>query len=281
MTIAGSTSSPGRTPRCHGSTTSVPRTTSASSPTPGAAARSTASPAPPAHPLPPQQRPLDFGGRYIYLRDDADGGYWSPRGSRREAGSTVTSAATGSPTLHRLRRNGIRAETLYFVPLGEDLEVWRLRVTNERDDAAELSVFSAWSSASGTHRTTRQLPAELQRRRGRGGRRRHLPQDRVPRAARPLRLLRLLRAARRLRHAAGRFLGPYRGWDSPVAVERGNRSTRSRTAGRRSARTTSASRSRPGETKEIVFVLGYAENPAARSSTRPAPRRSTRSGSRR
>ena len=66
-----------------------------------------------------------------------------------------------------------------------------------------------------------QLPAQLSHRRGRGGRRRHLPQDRVPRAARPLRLLRLLRAAGRLRHPARRFLGPYRGWDRPIAVERG------------------------------------------------------------
>ena len=27
--------------------------------------------------------PLDFGGRYIYLRDNADGQFWSPSGSRR------------------------------------------------------------------------------------------------------------------------------------------------------------------------------------------------------
>ncbi len=47
-----------------------------------------------------------------------------------------------------------------------------------------------------------ELPAELLHRRGRGRRRRDLPQDRVPRAPRPLRLLRLLRAAGRVRHPA-------------------------------------------------------------------------------
>src|SRR5690606_6999369 len=41
------------------------------------------------------------------------------------------------------RYAGIGAETLYFVPLGETLEVWRLRVTNHRDTAVDLSVFSS------------------------------------------------------------------------------------------------------------------------------------------
>ena len=36
------------------------------------------------------------------------------------------------------------------------------------------------------------------------------------------------------------FLGPYRGWDRPVVVERDVRATRSPTAGRRAARTTSS-----------------------------------------
>ena len=58
------------------------------------------------------------------------------------------------------------------------------------------------------------------------------------------------------------FLGPYRGWDRPIAVERGRaRPTRSPTAGSRSAPITSSCPLAPGETSEIIFVLGYAENP--------------------
>jgi cellobiose phosphorylase len=41
------------------------------------------------------------------------------------------------------RYQGIRAETLYFVPLGEDLEIWRIRVTNDRDEAAKISLFGS------------------------------------------------------------------------------------------------------------------------------------------
>ena len=57
----------------------------------------------------------------------------------------------------------------------------------------------------GRERRRDQLPAQLLDRRGRGDRRRHLPQDRVPGAAQPLRLVRLLRAAGGIRHTARRI----------------------------------------------------------------------------
>ena len=40
-------------------------------------------------------------------------------------------------------RNGIEAETRYFVPLGENLEVWQLTVTNKRAHPAKISAFSS------------------------------------------------------------------------------------------------------------------------------------------
>ena len=95
------------------------------------------------------------------------------------------------------------------MPLGENLEVWRLQVTNRRRKAARLSIFSSDRVLPvGRAGRRHQLPAQLQHRPGRGRRRRHLPQDRVPRAPRPLRLLRLLGAAGRLRHAARRVPRP-------------------------------------------------------------------------
>jgi cellobiose phosphorylase len=72
--------------------------------------------------------PFDTGGRCLYLRDADTGEYWQPareaEGYRCRHGLGYT--AIGS------RRAGIAAETLYFVPLGETLEVWRLRVSNQR-----------------------------------------------------------------------------------------------------------------------------------------------------
>jgi cellobiose phosphorylase len=58
------------------------------------------------------------------------------------------------------------------------------------------------------------------------------------------------------------FLGPYRGWERPLAVESG-RSGDSLAHGWAPCGSHHVElRLRPGEVREVVFVLGYAENPA-------------------
>jgi cellobiose phosphorylase len=57
------------------------------------------------------------------------------------------------------------------------------------------------------------------------------------------------------------FLGPYRGWDRPLAVETGS-STGSIAHGWAPCGSHHVVLAlEPGETREVVFVLGYAENP--------------------
>ena len=67
--------------------------TSGSSPIPPAAIPFTAMPAAPAHALPLQQRALDSGGRYLYLRDNGRD-FWSPSWQPTRTRRTTTSAAT-------------------------------------------------------------------------------------------------------------------------------------------------------------------------------------------
>jgi len=53
--------------------------------------------------------------------------------------------------------NKIKAETLYFVPLGENLEIWQLSVTNLSKKARYLSVFSpVLNFVYGMHKMIRQ-----------------------------------------------------------------------------------------------------------------------------
>ena len=85
-----------------------------------------------------------MGGRYVYVRDDESGDVWSP--SWQPVGGPVENYRCRHGlgyTVIGSTREGIEVETLYFVPLGESLEVWRVRVTNRRATAASLALFSA------------------------------------------------------------------------------------------------------------------------------------------
>jgi cellobiose phosphorylase len=85
--------------------------------------------------------PMDRGGRYLYLRDNKSKNFWSPSWQpvmkldkyecRHGLGySTITS-----------EYDGVSTKATYFVPLGENLEVWMLEVKADKK-ARDLSLFS-------------------------------------------------------------------------------------------------------------------------------------------
>lgn len=86
----------------------------------------------------------DRPGRYIYLRDDETGDFWSaswqPVGKPLDQYHSVCRHGTGYTQLEADYK-GIRSEALYYVPHGADYEVWHLRVTNTGDSARNISVF--------------------------------------------------------------------------------------------------------------------------------------------
>ena len=87
--------------------------------------------------------PFDYGGRYIYLRDDQNGSYWSPTWQpiRNELDEYACRHGMGYTRIQSTLA-GIQAEILYFVPLNANLEVWHLLVTNLRTTSAQISAFS-------------------------------------------------------------------------------------------------------------------------------------------
>ena len=207
--------------------------------------------------------PLDVGGRYLYLRDRSSGEMWSPSWQPVRAGLEDYRCRHGlGYTVIGGRRAGIGAETLYFVPLGETLEIWRARLTNERTEAADLSLFSAvefclwdaWDDATNFQRNYSTGEVEVE--------------DDV--------IYHKTEYRERRNHFAffacsvelagfdtqrDAFLGPYRGWERPLAVEAG-RSSDSIATGWAPCGSHHVELSlQPGETREVVFVLGYAENP--------------------
>ena len=88
--------------------------------------------------------PLDEGGRYLYLRDNESGEFWSPSWQpvRKDLDEYTCRHGMGYSTIASTYA-GIKAQTRYFIPMGETLEIWQVEVSNERDEAAELSLFSS------------------------------------------------------------------------------------------------------------------------------------------
>ena len=88
--------------------------------------------------------PLDLGGRYIYLRENQTGEFWSPSWQPTQNDLQDYSCRHGMGyTIIASTYAGVRSETRYFVPLGEDLEIWQVTLTNQRRDAVDLSLFAA------------------------------------------------------------------------------------------------------------------------------------------
>ncbi len=85
----------------------------------------------------------DRPGRYIYLRDDETGDYWSaswqPVG-KTKGYETICRHGLGY-TVFDTACSGIVSETVYYVPLDQTWEVWRHKVTNPSDRERRISVF--------------------------------------------------------------------------------------------------------------------------------------------
>jgi cellobiose phosphorylase len=208
--------------------------------------------------------PPDVGGRYIYLRDQDSGEFWSPSWQPVRADLDDYRCRHGlGYTVIGGRRAGIDAETLHAVPLGETLEVWRTRLTNHRPGTAHLSLFSAvefclwdaWDDATNFQRNLSTGEVEvaddvIYHTTEYRERRNHFAYFAC---SAPLSGFDTQRDA---------FLGPYRGWDRPAVVETG-RSTGSIAHGWAPCGSHHVALTlEPGEVRDVVFVLGYAENPA-------------------
>ena len=76
------------------------------------------------------------------------------------------------------------------------------------------------------------------------------------------------------------FLGPYRGWDQPLVVERGESANSMANGWAPCASHHVALELEPGESREIVFVLGYAENPRDAKFDPPASQTIAKAGAR-
>ena len=87
---------------------------------------------------------FDEPGRYIYLRDEADGDFWSaswrPVEKPLNEYETVTRHGTSYTQIESSYRD-IESKAMYYVPLDATYEVWSLTLTNTGDGARKIGVF--------------------------------------------------------------------------------------------------------------------------------------------
>jgi len=97
--------------------------------------------------------PQDEPGRFLYLRDDADGDFWSA--SWQPVGKPLTTAEPPgageqrSTVRHGLGYSvfdssykGIRSKATFFIPKDQAFEYWSVKVTNTTDAPRAISLFS-------------------------------------------------------------------------------------------------------------------------------------------
>ena len=207
--------------------------------------------------------PPDQGGRYLYLRDDETGIYWSPSGqpTARDLQHYTCRHGLGYSIIGSTFA-GIAAHTRYFVPLDETLEIWQMTVANQRARPAVLSLFSfiefclwdAQDDATNFQRNFSIGEVEIE-----DGVIYHKTEYRERRdhfawfaCSEPIAGFDTEREA---------FFGPGRGWDRPLVVERGESGNSMAHGWAPIGSHHVRLRLEAGEEGQILFVLGYHENP--------------------
>jgi cellobiose phosphorylase len=207
--------------------------------------------------------PTDSGGRYLYLRDNKSEEFWSPTWQpvkkeleayecRHGAGYTKVASSF----------KGVQCNITYFVPLGRNLEVWQVQITNKRAETADLSLFSLvefclWDAMDDATNFQRNL---------------NIAEVEVEESV----IYHKTEYRERRDHFAyfassltpdgfdtqrEDFLGPYQGWDNPLVVERGESASSIAHGWAPIASFSHHLNLMPGEGKKIIFLLGYHENP--------------------
>ena len=207
--------------------------------------------------------PFDLGGRYIYVRDNDTKEFWSPswQPTRHQLQNYCCRHGMGYSIIGSEYRE-IEARTRYFVPLDDNLEIWQLTITNHRPHATSLSIFGGvefclWDAQDDSTNFQRNFSiGEIE------------VEDNV--------IYHKTEYRERRDHFAyfassakpagfdtqrDRFLGAYRGWDNPAVVERGESENSIAYGWAPVAYEHIKLTLKPGESQQILFLLGYQENP--------------------
>ena len=209
--------------------------------------------------------PLDSSGRYIYLRDDgaATRQFWSPTWQPTRTPLEDYECRHGMGyTIIKSTHNGINSHSRYFIPPGENMEIWELTLTNLRPEETSLSIFAAvefclWDAMDDATNFQRNysvgevevVDGVIYHKTEYRERRDHFA---YLACSEPLVGFDTDREI---------FLGAYHGWDAPLGVERGILNN-SITHGWQPVGVLQIKLDlKAAEKRTVIFSLGYHENP--------------------
>ena len=214
----------------------------------------------------------DKPGRYVYLRDDDEEDYWSaswqPVGKPLGDGYDQYQSACHHGTAYTkisARYKDISSEVLYYVPLGKTHEVWKVKIKNNSDRVRNISAFGfvEFTNEGFYENDLVNLQYTLfitrtyfkgnkilqavnenvdKRQDGSNGRERFLG----------------LAGAEVASYNGDRsaFIGPYRSYNNPIAVERGSCDNGLNYNQNACGALQTKMTLEPGESKEFVFLMG-------------------------
>ncbi len=207
--------------------------------------------------------PMDDGGRYFYIREE-DGSVWNPGWKPCKTPLDAYECRHGMGyTRIAGERKGLRAEVLFFVPPGRRCEVHKLTLTNNGKTARDFRLFSfvewcLWNAATDMENFQRNLSTgevEIE-----GSTLYHKTEYRERRdhyafygVNAPVDGFDTDRES---------FIGMYNGFDAPQNVLAGQASNSVAHGWSPIASHFFRLHLEPGESRTLIFVLGYVENPA-------------------
>ena len=218
--------------------------------------------------------PTDVGGRCFYVRDGED--YWTPGWAPVKRHLDRYECRHGlSYTVIIGERNGVQAEVLFLVPLGTHAEVHRVRLTNLTKAPRSLKLFSlvefclwnAWDDQTNYQRNLSTGEVEgsaIYHKTEYRERRNHFS---VYAVNAPLAGFDTDRES---------FFGLWNGWGEPLAVAEGRSRGSVASGWSPIASHQLGVELAPGESKDLVFVLGYVENPPEEKWEKPGVVNKTR-----
>ncbi|MBR1749287.1 MAG: N,N'-diacetylchitobiose phosphorylase [Ruminococcus sp.] len=215
---------------------------------------------------------IGLPGRYVYIRDNDLNDYWSatwqPVGKPLDKFKTECHHGTAYTTV-KSEYEQIASELTYYVPLDKTYEVWRLKVTNNSDRVRSLSTFGFIEFTNENNYEQDQVNLQytlfITRTSFEGNKIvQHINENSGKDengSNRRERFFGLVGApVSAYNGSLDSFIGSYRDYGNPVAVERGFCDNKCNYNSNACGALQSEVMLAPGETKELIYILGQ-KNP--------------------